>query len=238
MLSSIQVVFCNDLAGHSAGHRINTHETRSATALPYAGSMTRRLPLSLLLSCALLVSASRAASAIEVKISSKALERTLQAQLFNGAQGRYYMRGDINSACYVYADSPHVSFVQDRVVVHVHTRAKLGTSVRGVCIGVSLDTDADVSMVPDAREQTIGFRNARIERLSESKELNFLLAPFLDHKLPAQMKVNAADLMRQLLSRSTETTGYAFSLNLLKLHSLVVENGMLVLDADAGLNVD
>src|SRR5487761_430994 len=188
--------------------------------------MTRRIPLSLLLSCALLLSAARAASAIEVRISSQALERTLRAQLFNGPEGRYYMRGNINSACYVYADSPHVSFVQDRIVVHVHTRAKLGTSVRGLCVGVSLDTSADVSMVPDAREQTIGFRGARIERVSESRELNFLLVPFLDHKLPDQMKVNAADLMRQLLSRSIETTGYAFSLTSLKLHSMVVEGNM------------
>lgn len=200
--------------------------------------MIRRIPLCLLLSCALLFSAVRAASAIEVKISSQALERTLRAQLFNGPEGRYYMRGNINSACYVYADSPRVSFVNDRVVVHVHTRAKLGTSVRGLCLGVPLNTDADVSMVPVAQEQTIGFRDARIERLSESRELNFLLVPFLDRKLPDQMKVNAADLMRQLLSQSTQTTGYAFSLSSLKLHSLLVEGKMLVLDADARLNVD
>jgi hypothetical protein len=200
--------------------------------------MTRRIPLCLLLSSALLLSAARNASAIEVKISSQALERTLRTQLFNGPEGRYYMRGNINSACYVYADSPRVSFAQDRVVVHVHTRAKLGTSVRGACIGVSLNTDADVSMVPDAQEQIIGFRDARIERLSESKELNFLLVPFLDRKLPDQMKVNAGDLMRQLLSQSAQITGYAFSLNSLKLHSLLVEGSMLVLDADAGLNVD
>lgn len=200
--------------------------------------MMRRIPLCLLLSCALLFGAARTASAIEVKISSQALERTLRAQLFNGAEGRYYMRGDIKSACYVYADSPQVTFMQDRIVVHVHTRAKLGTSVGGLCIGVSMDTDADVSMIPVAQEQIIGFRDARVERLSESKELNFLLVPFLDRKLPDQMKVNAADLMRQLLSQSTQTTGYAFTLSSLKLHSLFVEGKMLVLDADAGLNVD
>lgn len=204
----------------------------------YAKGMTRRIPVSLLLACVLLLSAARAASAIEVRISSQALERTLRAQLFNGPEGRYYMRGDIKSACYVYADSPHVTFMQDRIVVHVHARAKLGTSVGGICIGVSMDTNADVSMIPEAQEQSIGFRDARIERLSESRELNFLLVPFLDRKLPDQMKVNAADLMRQLLSQSTQTTGYAFTLSSLKLHSLFVEGNMLVLDADAGLNVD
>jgi hypothetical protein len=192
-----------------------------------------------LLSClSLLFAATRPASAVEVKISPQALERTLQAQLFNGPQGRYYIRGDANSACYVYAESPHVMFVQDRIVVHVHARAKLGTTVRGVCIGVSLATDADVSMVPDAEQESIGFRDARIERLSESKELNFLLVPFLSRKLPAQMKVNAAVLMRQLLSRSTETTGYALVLTSLKLHSLLVEGQSLVMDVDAGLTVD
>jgi hypothetical protein len=182
--------------------------------------------------------ANRSASAIEVKISPQALERTLRAQLFNGPQGRYYIRGTATSACYVYAESPHVTFVQERVVVRVHAKAKLGTSVHGICVGVSLTTDTDVSLIPDAEQESIGFRDARIERLSDSRELNFLLEPFLSHKLPAQMKVNAADLMRQLLSHSTETTGYALSLNALKLHSLLVEGESLVMDADATLKVD
>ena len=194
--------------------------------------------LRLLLSLALLFSAVRSASAIEVKVSAQALERTLQAQLFNGPQGRYYIRGDANSACYVYAESPHVTFVQDRIVVHVHAKSKLGTSVHGACLGVSLTTDTDVSLIPEAEEESIGFRDARIERLSESRELNFILAPFLSHKVPAQMKVNAAVLMRQLLSRSTETTGYALSLDSLKLHSLLVEGETLVMDADANLKVN
>jgi len=198
----------------------------------------RRLPPRLFLFLALLSFAASAASAIEVKVSSQALERTLRTQLFNGPQGRYYIRGDAASACYVYADSPHVTFVQDRIVVHVHAKAKFGTAVHGACIGVSLSTEADVSLIPEAEEESIGFRDARIERLSESKELNFLLEPFLSHKLPAQMKMNAALLMRQLLSRSTETTGYALSLNSLKLHSLLVEGDSLVMDADAALKVD
>jgi hypothetical protein len=197
-----------------------------------------RLCPGFLLSAALLLAAARPASAVEVKISAKALERTLQAQLFNGPQGRYYIRGDANSTCYVYADSPHVTFVEDRVVVHVHTKAKLGTALHGTCIGVSLSTDADVSVIPDAEGETIGFRDARIERLSESKELNFLLVPFLSHKLPQQMKVNAADLMKQLLARSTETMGYALALNSLKFHSMLVQGSALVVDADATLNVD
>lgn len=178
------------------------------------------------------------ASALEVKISAQALERTLQAQLFNGPLGRYYIRGGANSACYVYAESPHVTFVQDRIVVRVRARAKLGTSVHGTCIGVSLTTNTEVTLIPDAQEESIGFRDARIERLTESRELNFLLEPFLKNKLPAEMKVNAAVLMRQLLSKSTETTGYAFSLSSLKLHSLLVEDQSLVMDADATLKVD
>lgn len=198
----------------------------------------RRIPLSLLLSAALLFTAARATSAIEVKVSAKALERTLRTQLFNSPDGRYYMRGDAHSTCYVYADSPHVSFVQDRIVVHVHTRAKLGTAVGGACIGVSLATNADVSLIPDAEGESMGFRDARIERLSESRELNFLLVPFLSRKLPAQMKVNAADLMRQLLSRSAETTGYSLSLTSLKMHSMLVQGESLVVDVDADMNVD
>jgi hypothetical protein len=176
-------------------------------------------------------------SALEVKVSAQALERTLKAQLFSGPDGRYYLRGDAHSACYVYADSPRVSFKDDRVVVHVHTRSKLGTGLRTTCIGVGLTTDADVSLVPQAEGESIGFRDARIERLSESKELNFLLVPFLSRKLPSQMKVNAADLMGKLLSQSVSATGYSLDLDSLKLHSMLVDHNALVVDVDAGVSL-
>jgi hypothetical protein len=191
-----------------------------------------------LLPCALLLAISAPARAIEVKISSQALERTLRAQLFDGPDGRYYMRGDAHSPCFVYADNPHITFKDDRIVVHVHTRAKLGTTVRGACVGVSLTTDADVSFIPDAEGESIGFRDARIERLSDSRELNFLLEPFLSRQLPTRMTVNAADLVRQLLAHSTDNTGYALTLTSLKLHSMLVQGQSLTLDLDTTLNVD
>ena len=178
------------------------------------------------------------ANAIEVKVSAQALERTLKAQLFDAADGRYYMRGDATMACYVYAESPKVSFKDNRIVVHVHTRAKLGTSVRGTCVGVSMNTEADVSFIPEAEGESIGFRDARIEHLSENRELNFLLVPFLSRKLPSEMKLNAADLMRKLLINSASTTGYTLSLSSLKLHSMLVEGQALTLDLDANMHVD
>lgn len=183
------------------------------------------------------VVAPQMARAVEVKVSAAALERTLRTQLFNSPEGRYYMRGDATTACFVYAEEPRVSFKDDRIVVHVRTRAKLGTSVRGSCLGVALKTEADVSFIPDAEGVSVGFRDARIERLSESKELNFLLVPFLSRKLPSQMKLNAADLMSKLLSQSATTTGYALTLNSLKLHSMLVDHESLVVDVDAAMNV-
>ncbi|HEY0309240.1 MAG TPA: hypothetical protein VGB94_13850 [Acidobacteriaceae bacterium] len=195
----------------------------------------------LLLSLALLAIAIPA-HAVELHISAKALERTLMQQLFTGEQNRYYMRGDAHSACYVYAESPKVSFKDDRVVVHVRTHARLGTSIAGKCIGVSLNPEADVSVVPDAEGESIGFRDAKIEKLSESRELNFLLTPFLSRKLPQAMKVNAADLLRQLLTKSTESMGYALTLNSLKIHSMVVQHAItgdnldVDIDGDIGVN--
>jgi hypothetical protein len=186
----------------------------------------------------LAIGGARMAYGLEAKVSAQALERTLRAQLFNGPQGRYYMRGDATTACFVYAESPHVSFRDDRIVVHVHTKARLGTGLHGACIGVTLTTDADVSFVPEAEGVSVGFRDARIEKVSESKELNFLLEPFLSHKLPAEMKVNAADVVGKLLSQSVATTGYTLTLDSLKLHSMQVDHNALVVDVDAGLSLD
>jgi hypothetical protein len=176
------------------------------------------------------------ARAIDVKVSAAALERTLRAQLFTGPDARYYIKGDASAACFAYAEQPTISFHDNRVVVHVHTRARLGQSLRGACLGVSLTTDADVSFVPEAEGETIGFHDARIERLSDSRELNFLLTPFLSRKLPSQMKVNAADLIRNALKGSQ--TPYSVTLDSLKLHSMQVDHSAVVIDADATLGID
>jgi hypothetical protein len=178
-----------------------------------------------------------AARAIEIKISAQALERTLAQQLFTGPQGRYYIRGDERSACFVYADNPKVTFVQDRIVVHVHTHAKLGTSLRGACLGLGLSPEADVSILPDAQGENIGFRDARVENLSISKELNFFLVPFLSHKLPQKMTVNIADQLRKLLASSSTTTGYELKLDELRIHSMQVSGENLIVDFDGQLAV-
>ena len=184
------------------------------------------------------MAAATPASATEVKVSAKSLERTLKAQLFNGPDGRYYLRGSSTTPCFVYAEDPHVSFVKDRILVQVRTKSKLGTSLRGTCIGESLSTETDVSYVPEAEEESVGFRDARLEKMSDSKELNFLLTPFLSRKLPQEMKLNAATLIRQLLSKSTETTGYTLTLDKLKLHSMFVEGQSLDVDLDTNISVE
>ena len=177
------------------------------------------------------------ARAIEIRISSQALERTLNNQLFNAPDGRYYFRGKTDSGCYAYAQDPKVSFKDERILIHVKTHAKLGAKVGADCIGVGLSTEADVSVIPDAQGESIGFRDARVEHLSESKELNFVLIPFLSGKLPQQMKINAADLIRQLLAKSAESTGYDLKLDDLKVHSMQVSGDALVVDFDGDMSV-
>ncbi|MBS1815839.1 MAG: hypothetical protein JSS87_13270 [Acidobacteria bacterium] len=178
------------------------------------------------------------AGAIELRISSKALERTLQAQLFNSPEGRYYLRGDIKSACYAYADQPSVSFINDRIVVHVRISSRLGAGLFGKCVGLGYGTQADVSFVPQAEGETIGFRDARIEKFTGNKELDFLIVPFLSRKLPQQMKVNASEMLRQLLQNSQKTTGYAMKLDRLRIHSMQVDKDVLVVDLDGAMSVD
>jgi hypothetical protein len=179
--------------------------------------------------------------AVELKISRAALDRTLKQQLFNGPDGRYYLKGYAKSACAVYVEHPELTFAGDRIVVKVKTRASLGKGFAGKCLGVSLAPTAEVSMVPDAEGETIGFRDARVERISDSKELNFLLMPFLSHEIPASMRVNAADVLRKALEGSTLSTGYKLTLDRLKIHSMTISTGSggdwLVVDVDGDMSV-
>ena len=178
------------------------------------------------------------ARAVELKVSATALERTLKRQLFTEADGRYYIRGDANAACYVYVDQPGVVFKDDRVVVHVHTHSRLGAGMFGKCVGLGFNTEADVSVIPEAQGETIGFRDARIDRFTGNKELDFILLPFLSRKLPANMRLNAADLLRAALSRSRDSTGFTVALDSLKIHSMLVMKDRLEVDMDGQLHVD
>ncbi len=177
------------------------------------------------------------ARAIDLKVSQQAMERTLKQQLFSGPDGRYYLKGNASSACYVYVDEPSVRFQDDRVIVHVKTHSRLGAGMFGKCVGVGFGTEADVSVVPEAEGETIGFRDARIDRLTGNKELDFILVPFLSRKLPGSMKINAADLLRAALAKSKDS-GYAVALENLRIHSMIVEKDHLAVDLDGSLSVN
>jgi hypothetical protein len=177
------------------------------------------------------------AGAVELKVSRDALERTLKQQLFSGADGRYYLKGNAKSACPIYAEDPKLTFADDRIVVHVKTHARLGKAVGGACLGLSLTLPAEVSLAPDGEGETVGFRDARIDRVSDHAELNFVLTPFLSHQVPAGMKVNAADLLRKALEGSTASSGYKVALDRLKIHSVQIDGDALVVDVDGDISV-
>ena len=200
-------------------------------------TVMRRFWISASLLLTLLFIVSLPCRAVELRISRGALERTLKQQLFSGPDGRDYIKGDAKSPCFVYAEQPELTFSQDRIAVKVKTHAKLGTSIAGKCLGVSLSSNSVVSMVPDAQGETIGFRDARVEKVSDSKELNFLLLPFLSHQIPSSMKMNAADVLRKALEGSTLTTGYKVTLDRLKIHSMVIQGDFLVVDVDGDMSV-
>jgi hypothetical protein len=205
-----------------------------AASNPRYSEAVKRLLFTALLMSLLTVNA----RAIELKVSTGALERTLKEQLFTGPDGRYYIKGDANSACYVYVDNPTVRFKDDRVVVHVQTHSRLGAGMFGKCVGLGFNTETDVSVIPEAEGEVIGFRDARIDRFTGNKELDFILVPFLSRKLPGSMKLNAADILRTALARSKDSTGYTVSLDGLKVHSMIVEQDRLTVDLDGQLHVD
>lgn len=191
----------------------------------------------LLVAALVLSAAAPVCLAGELTVSRDALERTLKQQLFGGPRGLYYLKGDPQSACSVTAEEPHLSFEQDRIVVRMKTHARMGRAVGGACIGVALSFPAQVSLTPDAEGETIGFRDAHLDRVSDSGELNFILSPFLRHQVPSSMKVNAAEMLRKALADSTNSSGYKISLERLKIHSVVVQGDALVVDVDGDMSV-
>ena len=174
---------------------------------------------------------------VELRVSRDALQRTLLQQLFGGPGGVYYLKGNPKSACFVTAENPQLSFDQERIVVRVKTRARIGRAMGRACLGVTLVFPAEVSLEPDAEGETIGFRDARVDKVSDQKELNFVLMPFLSHQIPSSLKLNAADLLRKALAGSTAASGYKVTLDRLKIHSMQIEGDTLVVDVDGDIGV-
>jgi hypothetical protein len=187
----------------------------------------------LLLACCALCQA----RAVELKVSRDAMDRTLKGQLFSGPNGRYYLKGNAQSACYVYAEDPKLHFDGDRIVVQLKTHARLGKQVAGACVGIALSLPAEVSVAPDGEGETVGFRDARLDKVSNHEELNFVLSPFLRNQVPTGMKVNAADLLRKALEGSTATSGYKVTLERLKIHSVQIQGDDLIVDVDGDIGV-
>lgn len=186
----------------------------------------------------MLVGGTLPCGAVELRVSREALERTLKQQLFNGVGGgRFYLKGSERTACWVYADDAKVAFVQDRIVVKVKTRARMGKSMGGACVGISLAPTAEVSVAPYGEGETIGFRDAQLIKVSDQRELNFLLSPFLSRQVPSSMKVDAADLLRKALEGSTASSGYKVTLEKLKVHSMQIVGNTLVVDVDGDISV-
>jgi hypothetical protein len=186
---------------------------------------------------ALLLLATSTCRAVELKVSREALERTLKLQLFNTPDGRYYLKGNAKTACSIYSEDPKLRFVDDRIVVRVKTHARMGKAVGGACLGIALSLSAEVSLAPAGEGETIGFRDARVDRVSDLQELNFVLTPFLSHQVPSGMKVNAADLLRKALEGSTASSGYKVSLDRLKIYSIQIKGDSLIVEADGDLSV-
>jgi hypothetical protein len=175
--------------------------------------------------------------AVELKVSREALQRTLRQQLFSRPDGKYFLKGNARSACSVYAEDADLSFTQDRILVKVKTHARFGQAVGEACIGFSLAPTAEVSLEPYGEGEIIGFRDAQLTKVSDRRELNFLLSPFLKHQVPSSMKVDAADLLRKALEGSTASSGYKVTLEKLKIHSVQIQGDDLVVDADGDISV-
>lgn len=175
--------------------------------------------------------------AVQLKVSRDALERTLKQQLFSGPDKRYFLKGGPHTACWVYADDARLNFAQDRILVEIKTHARLGKALGGACIGFSLAPISEVSLEPYGEGETIGFRDAQLVKVSDRRELSFLIAPFLSHQVPKSLQVNAADLLRKALEGSTASSGYKVSLDRLKIHSIQIEGDNLIVDADGDITV-
>lgn len=162
----------------------------------------------------------------------------MKASVFATPDGRYYLRGDAHTPCQLYVEDPHLSFANDRILVRVHTGGTYGKQLGGRCLGFHVSMNTTISLAPVANGEIVGVSDAKIDRLSDSSEVNFLLSPFLNRKLPAGIQINAAQMLRKTLTKSTETSGYPLTLERLNFNRVQANDKYLLIDYDSDMRVD
>lgn len=178
-------------------------------------------------------------NAVQLKISRDSLQRTLKQQLVNAPNGRFYLKGTPQTPCYAYAEDPQLLFDNNsgRLVVRVKIAAKLGKQWGNSCLGVNLTLPTEVTLAPDGQGEMVGFKDAKLTKISDHSELNFLLTPFLSHQVPKSMQINAADLMRKALAGSTANSGFKVTLEKLNIHFMQIQGDNLVVDGDGDIQI-
>ena len=194
-------------------------------------------PAPLLSLPALVPGCSAAVRAVEMRISRDAIERTLKQQLFAGPNGRYYLKGSPHPPASPTPRTRKLAFVQDRIVVRVKPTPGSEKPSAEPAWACPSRFPPRSRWRPTPKAKPSASATHASTRVSDQKELNFLLNPFLSRQVPSSMKVNAADLLRKALEGSTASSGYKVTLDRLKIHSIVIDGDTLVVDVDGDLSV-
>ena len=177
------------------------------------------------------------ARALDLTVGPQPLQHALLRQLFSAPDGRYYLRGDRNSACYLFAQNPQLQFSGNRIELALHLEGRLGSSFGGQCIGFKWSGEAGLSMLPQAQDQQIGFTDVRVEHLTGDNGLDQLLGSVLSARVPANLKVNAASLIDKMLRSASTRSGETITLDHFTIPAMNVQNNALHLSVEGNVTI-
>jgi hypothetical protein len=175
--------------------------------------------------------------AMQLTVGPDPLQRALQKQLFSAPDGRYYLRGNRTSGCFLYAQNPQLHFNGNRIFLDLHLAGKLGGSFAGQCLGFGWAGDVEVSMLPQAQGSTIGFTDVRVEKLTSDHSLDQMLEPLLARVVPKSIKVDAAQLVGRMLQTASNRSGATIALQQLQIQLLQVQGEALQLTLDGAVSI-
>ncbi len=177
------------------------------------------------------------AGALDLTVGPQPLQHALLRQLFAAPDGRYYLHGNRTSSCFLFAQNPQLHFAGNRIVLDLHLEGKIGSSFGGQCIGFKWAGDGELSMLPQAQDQQIGFTDVRVEHLTGDNGLDQLLGPLLSARVPANLKVNAASLIDKMLRSASTRSGENITLDHLVIPALAVQDNALHLSIEGNVAI-
>jgi len=168
------------------------------------------------------------ASASELAVGTKTLQKIITEQLFN-KQGRWYLSE--NGSCYAYLEGPHTRLKQGRLLLDAHLSAHIGVDVGDSCLGSVFSSNVTLSGRLVGQASTLTLDDIHIDHVDDeaAREVFEVVQAAAPQALPRVLKL---DVLAAVRAAPINAAGVVVSVTQFRIIDVVTRPDAVVIHYD------